>query len=151
MSGTKAMNNIEIADYLSLAYGDNVRVILDRYVFTWDYLENGLKIGQILTLDGRDIFGVQISEAVDIYDENDIIGTAIFTKEHLDKLYSVAYTNANTTVRIERFTRAGTIEHCKVQASRYSKERPSLILITSGKRYNGIFDDNGRIQRFYRG
>ena len=156
----------DIKDYLSLAYGDNVETIFNKYVFVWDYNKEQvlnfidyldvkhipiglasklpLTCGAVYGLDGRDIFNVPISLAVDIINNKDLVGKVVITKEQLFKLYSTCLKSKVTksvTVRTFLINDNGDIEACKVQSTWYSVEQPALVLITSGSRYLGVFED----------
>lgn len=173
--------------YLSLIYGDNIKVIFGKYVFVWDEPKapEFERNGQLYTVDGKEVYSEQIDDVLEVIDrDGNTDGFAVFSKGQLGGLQFTGALNSAVTsspfrnimnivmkeytendelkalgklisgkdstfkLKIYMIKPDGTLESCKA-ISTYNKEHRNVDLITSSKRYMGIY--RGRLIEFRQG
>lgn len=137
----------DIIDYLSILYGDNVKVLYNTYVFTWDKEIKPRKPGYILALNGSKLIKEKVDNVIDIIDNQsqETIGYAVFLKNQLKELYNIKATNTDKVLIISNNLR---FERAKLQSKYYNKQRPDMVLTYNLKKYIGKFDTDNMLKYF---
>lgn len=147
------VNNTDIKDYLSVIYGDNIKVLFNTYVFTWDS-DDKIRSGYILATNGAKLITEKIEDAIEIKSRvtGEIQGYAIFLNKQLTGLFRMCNNKslrANTIKdNILIISKELTFERGKIQSRFYSTKRPDLVLTYRYKRYLGKFNDDGELLCF---
>lgn len=165
------MEDLEsVKEYLSIIYGENYKVIMDKYVFVWEnktLLDEPID-GYIYTLSGRKLIEEKIDRAIELIHEDTrdsinsmngtnnidgiksidgIDGCALFMKGQLEEAYKIKYGQNPINMKVTILTTKNSLELGKLTIKYYSRFRPDIILRYNGV-YRAIFQKNGKFLYF---
>lgn len=140
-------NEQDIKDYLSIIYGENIKVIFNNYVFTWEDTKKPYKNGYILGINGAKLIKEKIDDVIELIDSSSTqtIGYVVFLKGQLKNFYSV---KESVTEKIMVISDKLSLDRAKIQVRYYSKQRPDMVIAYNLKKYIGKFDENGVLKYF---
>lgn len=144
----------DIKSYLSIIYGENVKVLFDAYVFTWDTAEKEEKSGYLMAVNGAKLITEKINDVVEIKNRatGSIDGYVVFLHGQLKSLHKVCkdkkyrYNLIKDNVMV--ISSSLTFEKAKIQSRYYKHDRADMILTFEFKRYTLKYKENGELDCF---
>ena len=147
-------NEIDYKQYLSIIYGEDVKILFDKYVFIPSDKNKELvknkedKVyakGKLLYTNGSKVITEDIDNVIELIN-TEIIGYAIFLSGDIKELYSVKVGNRFIR-KIAILNQNNAFEIGNLTCQFYNKIHPEIIIELDKLRYIGKFED-GTLKRF---
>lgn len=133
----------ELKSILSILYGDNIKVIFDKYALVWEKEDTReLKKGYIYTSEGKKLIDKPVDNVIPIQSNGNLVAYVIFLNNQLKELYGLTSRKCERVMRIDSalaLDESNKITSCKIESRKYSKDHPDMILTYRGKKYLGKF------------
>lgn len=146
--------DIDYKEYLSIVYGDDVKVIFDRYIFipsdkkeeSKDKFDNTR--GKLLYTNGVKVITEDIEDVVPMISLDDIIGYVILLQGDLKILFGVTV-GSIMKKRVAVINQDGTFKIGNITCQFYNKIHPEIVVEYNKIRYISKFDGS-KLLRFSR-